>query len=131
MTTLKPNKPQCYDGKRDEFQVRTWIFQVNQYLDLVQVGSQTPLSDGTKISFASTYLSGTAAAWWFTRVASNTIPATWNDFETALVQEFVPYDSAQRSRDKLRKLVQRFSVSAYLSEFRNITLEIPGITDEE
>ena len=131
MATLKPNKPKNYDGKRDEYEVRTWIFQVTQYLNLVQVGMQNPLPDTTKISFAATYLSGTASTWWYTRVASNTIPATWADFEAAVVQEFVPFDSGQRARDKLRKIFQKTSVSAYLSEFRNITLAIPGITEGE
>ena len=131
MATLKPNKPKTYDGKRDEYEVRTWIFQVTKYLNLVLVGMPNPLPDPTKISFAATYLSGTASTWWYTRVASNTIPATWAGFEASVVQEFVPFDSGQRARDKLRKLFQRTSVSAYLSEFRNITLAIPGITEGE
>ncbi len=37
----------------------------------------------------------------------------------------------QRSRDRLRRLVQRTSVSTYLSEFRNIILTIPGISEGE
>ena len=131
MASLKPNKPVTFDGKRDEFTVRTWIYQVKQYLNLVQVGTELNLDDPTKISFAATFLSGTAAAWWYTRVGSNTVPNTWNDFENALLQEFVPFDSVQRSRDKLRRLVQRTSVSVYLSEFRNITLTIPGISEGE
>ena len=131
MSALKPNKPACYDGKRDEFVLRSWIFQVQQYLSLMEVGKAAPFTDCTKISFACTYLTGTAATWWFTRVASNAAPATWNDFEAALVQEFVPYDSVQRSRDKLRRLVQRTSVSTYLSEFRNTIIAVPGMNEGE
>ena len=48
-----------------------------------------------------------------------------------MIQEFVSFDSVQRSRDKLRKLFQRTSVSCYLSEFRNIVLTIPGIIEGE
>lgn len=36
-----------------------------------------------------------------------------------------------RSQDKLPKLVQRFTASAYLSEFRNIILTIPGNEEGE
>ncbi len=107
------------------------MYQVKQYLDLVQVGSELSLDDPTKISFAATFLTGTAAAWWYTRVGSNTVPNTWNAFENAIYQEFVPFDSVQRSRDKLRRLVQRSSVSSYLSEFRNIVLTIPGMSEGE
>lgn len=131
MATLKPNKPSTFTGKRDEYAVRTWIYQVKQYLTLIQVGNSQNLDDPTKISFAATFFSGTAAAWWFTRVASNTVPNTWDAFENCLIQEFVPFDSVQCSRDKLRRLVQRYTVSTYLSEFRNIILTIPGISEGE
>ena len=131
MAFLKPNKPGSFDGKRDEYTVRTWIYQVKQYLTLVQVGNAMNLDDPTKISFAATFLSGTAAAWWYTLVASNAVPSTWEEFENAMIQEFVPFDGVKRSRDKLRRLVQRTSVSSYLSEFHNIVLTIPGMNEEE
>ncbi len=44
----------------------------------------------------------------------------------ALRNEFVPFDCAQRSRNKLRKLV-----SSYRSEFRNIVLTIPEVSEGE
>jgi len=131
MTSIKPNKPRAFLGKRDEFEVRTWIYQVKQYLALVDVGNENPLSAETKISFAATFFSGTAAAWWYTLVGTNTIPTTWEEFENALIAEFVPFDSVQRSRDKLRRLVQRTSVTSYLAEFRNIILTIPGMSEGE
>lgn len=129
MTSIKPNKPRLYEGKRDEFAVRTWLYQVKQYLALIQVGQENQLSAETKISFAATYFSGTAAAWWYTLVGAGTIPTTWEAFESVIIQEFVPFDSVQRSRDKLRRLVQRTSVTSYLAEFRNIVLTIPGMSE--
>lgn len=131
MTSIKPNKPRPFFGKRDEFEVRTWIYQVKQYLALVEVGHPTGLTQETKISFASTFFAGTAAAWWYTLVNSNSIPTTWEAFEKAIIEEFIPFDSVQRSRDKLRRLVQRTSVTNYLSEFRNIVLTIPGMSEGE
>jgi len=67
MATLKPNKPPVYNGDRDEFKVRTWIYQVRQYLSLSQVGNIVIYDGPTQVSFASSFLSGTAAAWWYTR----------------------------------------------------------------
>ena len=128
---LKPNKPVCYDGKRDEYTLKAWLYQVKQYLALIQVGSQLNLDDPTKISFAATFLTGTASAWWYTLVETNAIPATWDAFENSIAQEFVPFNSVQRSRDKLRRLFQKTSVSSYLSEFRNVVLMIPGMTEGE
>lgn len=131
MSLLKPNKPQCFSGERHEFKVRAWLYQVKQYITLAQVGSTTNIDDSTKISLASTFLSGTAATWWYTIIASNQAPTTWKDFEQLVLQEFVPFDSVQRSRDKLKRLVQRKSVSSYLSEFRNIALMVPDMTEGE
>lgn len=131
MCALKPNKPNNFDGKRDEYAVQTWLYQVKQYLTLTQIGNALILDEPTKISFAATFFSDTAAAWWYTLVASNSIPDTWEAFENAVRLEFIPFDSVQRSRDKLRRLIQRTSVSSYLSEFRNIVLTIPGMNASE
>ena len=130
-SSIKPNKPSPFLGRMDEFEVRTWIYQVKQYLSLVEVGNLTGLTEETKISFASTFFQGTAAAWWYTAVNSNSIPKTWVEFEEAIIAEFVTFDSVQRSREKLRKLVQRTSVTSYLTEFRNIVLTIPGTSEEK
>ena len=131
MAALKPNRPCVYEGKRDEYTVRAWLYQVSQYLSLVQVGNQVPLDEDTKISYASTFFAGNAAAWWYTIMVSNSRPTTWAGFEALVVKEFVPADSVQRSRDKLRRLYQKTSVAAYLSEFRNIILTIPEVNDGE
>ena len=53
------------------------------------------------------------------------------EFEEAIFAEFIPFDSVQRSRDKLKKLVQRTSVTSHLTEFRNIVLTIPGMGEGE
>ena len=131
MTSLKPNKLSIYDGKRDELAVRTWLYQVDQYLTLAQVGNPVALSDETKIAFATSCMTSTAATWWYTLVVSNAAPVVWQKFKNAVTQEFVPFDSVQRSRDKLRRLTQRFSVAAYLAEFRNVTPAIPHMTEDE
>lgn len=62
---------------------------------------------------------------------SNNKPVSWAELEASVVKEFVPFDSVQRSRDKLKRLIQKTSVSTYLSEFRNIVLTIPEINDGE
>ena len=43
----------------------------------------------------------------------------------------MPKDSIVRARDRLYKLKQRTSVAIYLGDFRNIVIDIPGITDSE
>jgi Retrotransposon gag protein len=129
---LKPAKPGSYEGKRDSLTVETWLYQVEQYLALVQVGApETPINDVTKISYASSLFTQTAATWWYMLVQTGIVPGSWEAFKVAVRTEFVPQDSSRRARDRLRKLYQKRSVASYISEFRNIALTIPGITEEE
>lgn len=128
---MKPNKPGCFDGTRDALSVRTWLYSVEKYLRLIQVGQTTELSDEVAIDFASTFLVGTAANWWFSLVQGNRVPATWEAFKVVLETEFVPQDSINRARDRLYKLKQRRSVAIYLIEFRNAVLEIPDMSEGE
>lgn len=132
MSQLKPKKPDNFSGKRDQFAVQSWLYQVKQYITLVQVGpNDAVIDEPTQISFASSFFTSTAANWWYTIVAANQIPVTWANFENMVKNEFIPFDSVQRTRDKMRKLVQRTSVSAYLSEFRNMALMIADMSEGE
>jgi hypothetical protein len=48
---LKPAKPGSYEGKRDSLTMETWLYQVEQYLALVQIGApSTPINDVKKIT---------------------------------------------------------------------------------
>ena len=48
-----------------------------------------------------------------------------------MIDEFVPEDHIRLARDRLRTLDQTSSVSKYLSDFRNVVLTIPDISDGE
>lgn len=129
---LKPNKPDLYDGKRDFLAVNTWIFKIQQYLSLAALSNPaTQLTDENRILFASSFLTSTAASWWYTVVQSGQTPSTWEEFRIMVLNEFVPSDHVRRARDKLRRLRQTASVSKYLSEFRNCILTISDISEGE
>lgn len=129
---LKPNKPDTYDGTREYVTVNTWLYTIEQYLSLTQLSSpNTPLTDHNKIAFASSYLKGNAAVWWFHIVNSQESPATWGAFKARLISEFIPADHCRRARDKLRTLKQTSSVEHYLSEYRNTILMIGDMHEGE
>ena len=88
-------------------------------------------SDTNKIMFASTFLVDSAAIWWFTMVNSSSALKTWVEFCTKIRTEFIPVDYVRRTRDRLRRLKQKTSVSKYLSDFRNIILTLPEVTEGE
>ena len=129
---MKHMKPQTFDGKRDALKVITWLYKLDVYFRLLQVtNAQLLLDEQTKISFASTLLTGNASNWWYMKVMSQAIPQTWNDFTQSVRNEYIPFDHVRRVRDKLRNLVQKTSVSSYLNEFRNLVLTIPDMSDGE
>ena len=78
---IRPNKPECFERKRDFLAVHTWLYKIEQYLKLIQVShSHTSLSDHDKIMFATTFLKGTGTVWWYTIVQAGKTPANWIDF---------------------------------------------------
>ena len=129
---IKANKPEAYDGRRDALQVNTWLYQVQMYLHVSQMNNpQQAIDENMKVTVASTLLKGTAANWWFMMVQSVQAPGTWDEFCAAVRNEFIPQDSVRRARDRLRGLVQKTSVAAYLNLFRNIVIAIPGMSEGE
>ena len=132
MSSFKPVRPESFDGKRDALTVNTWIYQLQVYFNLIEVSDNTvELSDEVKINLASSLMKGNAASWWYMKVHSGNIPQDWTSFKQDLRHEFVPQDQVRRSRDRLRQLQQKGSVSTYLNLFRNIVIGIPNISEDE
>lgn len=132
MAAIKPSKPEFFNGCRDALTVNSWLYQMETYLNLITLGNpQLAVEETAKIAFASTFLKGIAASWWFSLVQSGQAPGQWEAFVSAVKREFIPQDSVQRSRERLRNLSQRGNVSSYLDEFRNIVIGIPGISEDE
>lgn len=71
---LNPRNPGKVDRKRDQMIVNAWIYSVNIYLRLIEVGAQNVIAESDKKSYAANLFSGTAVSWWFLRVQSNQIP---------------------------------------------------------
>lgn len=129
---LRPNRPDKYAGKRDFLAINTWIYKVDQYLSLMQISNPSrTISEDAKIMFGTSFLSETAAIWWFTLVQDNRTPSTWQEFKQALLNEFLPEDHVRRARDRLRATKQKGSVSKYISEYRNVILAVPDISEGE
>ena len=102
---LHPNKPEANDGRKDYLVVHTWLYKIDQYLTLMEITNPAVvLTDQSRIIYASTFLSGMAAVWWYTLVQCSQTPATWSDFKTAIVREFVPEDHVRRARESLFRL---------------------------
>lgn len=61
---MKPNKPDSYEGRLCFLFVNMWLNKVEKYLAIVKLSNNgVPIMDGTKIMYASTFLTGMAAVW--------------------------------------------------------------------
>lgn len=59
------------------------------------------------------YMTDTAASWWYTIVQSGQIPPTWEDFKALAMREFILGDHKKRTRDKLQRFKQSTSMYRY------------------
>ena len=58
VVTIKPQKPDTFDGQREGLSTDAWLFQLEQY------GELTNLDEAVLVQFAATLLQGNAAIWW-------------------------------------------------------------------
>lgn len=92
---FKPVKPLLYDGRRDFITVNSCLYQMDQYFGLLALSSNSrDLEDSVKISYGSSFISQTVAAWWFTIVQSSNVPKEWGFCKMLVTSEFVPKDYA-------------------------------------
>lgn len=103
-----------------------------QFLSLVHPNIPSSLlTAASRITFASSDLTGNVAVWWYALLQTGLTPSTWEDFKNAVMRDFILSDHLQRGRDKLRSRKQVTSVSKYITEFRNVIITINYITEGE
>ena len=129
---MKLNKPQLFDGKWDYLVLNTLFYKLEQFLGFVELSSPgMAVTDDNRTIYAPISLTATGALWWYTLVKANQIPTTSVAFKTAIFDACVPDDHIRRAGDRLRKLHQTSSMSKYLSDFRNVFLTIPDMSNGE
>jgi len=127
---FKPIRPDTFSGRQDKSSVEAWLFQLRQYFDACK------MRGSLKVSFAASLLRDDAGIWWRNHVEQSDLGhealiTDWEDFKKMLVQQFKPVNAIKSARDKLAKLKQTRSVQEYATSFRSLTLEIPGISEDE
>ena len=133
---IRPVQPDLFYGVRSPSVVEAWLHTVDKYGDCAE------LEDEERVTYASTLLRDGGATWWRhleTAIhpddGSNQTPKTWREFQAAFRAEFKPRNSAQMARNKLRALTQagtsNGSIREYVTEFRNVMLDLPEMFDDD
>ncbi len=72
--SLKPNKPNMYSGERDSMRVRAWTYQVEKYLELIEISAVVGLKDATKTPYAASFFTKDPELQWYSIVKENVVP---------------------------------------------------------
>jgi len=129
-SVLKPAKPDTFDGSKAN-RLDAWLFQLGEYFDICGVNQASE-----RVAYAGSMLRGSASTWWRqqrTRMVAGGIAniQTWEEFCAGIRAQYALVNSIKVARDALAALKQTTSVQAYAQRFRDITLQIPGITEAE
>lgn len=122
---IKPTTPPAFSGTVKE-DVELWLWQVQRWFEAGRVQHELE-----KIALGTGLLRNAALAWWRNREQEAAVPIVWEDFAREMKANFQPINPAQTMRNQLATLRQRGTVLEYATDFRNVTLGIPGITDDE
>lgn len=124
---VKPPPP--FSGKSGE-NIGAWIFQVESFFEIKQIPA------GDRLRYMPSFLGGQALVWFqsaCTQIKSQSRGPfeTWDSFLDELQKQFLPPNHQQSLRRQLRRLQQKGSVQAYISEFREIVSQIGNMSEED
>ena len=125
-------QPQRFKGNREGPKVLEWAHQATTYLKAAGL-DQTEVG----VWHISSFLEGDAAVWW--RLQCDRIdrgawgalmPANWDEFKRQLLEQFKIFNHVTDIRDQYTALRQTASVSAYITKFRSLVVELPEEPEE-
>ena len=127
----KVEPPPIFHGNKAGPKISMWLFHLRQYFETIGVHDEIMI-----VNYAASLLRDNAMVWWKCHIDladRKLVPriSTWKEFYAAITAEFQPINTTKIARDRLAELRQRNSVQSYAFEFRNITAEIPGMTEDE
>jgi hypothetical protein len=115
-----------FSGRANE-RVEDWLFSLGLYCKARNINPNDPCL----LPQLAILLRGAALTWWRTVHDSPSQPRTPLEFAAALEAAFATINPVKTARDQLATIRQRKSVRDYAAQFRQITVFIPNITDDE
>ena len=126
--SLKPQKPDCFNGDRTE-DVEGFLSTLKRFLRLSGV------PDALWVDYTASFLRKQADKWYRiqlqTRGVNSPFARQFGVFEREFVHQFKPVNSLTMARDRLAKLKQMGSVTAYTHKFLELKLEAVDMDEAE
>jgi Ty3 transposon capsid-like protein/Zinc knuckle len=111
-----PTPPEFHGLKIGGFEIDAWIRDMKVQFEFY--GPHEFPDDASKVRHASMFLKGRAAEWWEAEDKSTGIASNWNLFVNRLHERYRPMQAATVARERLDRLRQKGSVSAYADAFQ-------------
>lgn len=125
-STIRIPQPQRFKGNREGPKVLEWAHQATTYLKAAGMDQGT-----AGVWHISNFFDSDAAVWWrlqcdrFDR-GELMAPTDWNQLKSALISQFQIFNHETDIRDQYSSLRQTASVSAYITKFRSLVVELPN-----
>ena len=107
--------PSEFHGKTGSYEVDAWIRDMKVQFEFYR--GRFP-DEESKVRHAAMFLKGKAAEWWEAEDKSAGVLTSWDLFVERLHERYRPLQAAIVARERLRKLKQTGSVSAYADVFQ-------------
>ncbi len=127
---MKTPYPPKYSGVREGPKILEWTHQASTYLRAVGLEHEE-----RGVWHITAFLDGDAAVWWrlhcdkMRRGVATTIQ-TWDQLREMLLEQFEVFNHATDVRDRYQAVRQTSTVSAYITKFRSLVVELPNEPEE-
>lgn len=111
-----PTPPEFYGTKTGGYEIDAWVRDMRVQFSFY--GARVFPDDAAKVRHAAMFLKGRAAEWWEAEDKSTGVESCWDKFVERLRERYRPMQAAVMARERLRRLKQTGSVSAYADVFQ-------------
>lgn len=111
-----PTPPEFHGTKTAGYEIDSWVRDMRVQFSFY--GARVFPDDAAKVRHAAMFLKGRAAEWWDTEDKSTGVESSWDLFVERLRERYRPMQAAVVARERLRRLKQTGTVSAYADVFQ-------------
>lgn len=111
-----PTPPEFHGTKTGGYEIDAWVRDMRVQFSFY--GERVFPNDAAKVRHAAMFLKGRAAEWWEAEDKTSGVENSWDQFVERLRERYRPMQAAIVARERVRRLKQTGTVSAYADVFQ-------------
>jgi hypothetical protein len=124
-----PTPPEFHGTKTGGYEIDSWVRDMR--VQFTFYGARVFPDDAAKVRHAAMFLKGRAAEWWDAEDKASGVESSWERFVERLRERYRPMQAAVVARERLRRLKQTGSVSAYADVFQKELTPIQDMSSSD